>query len=146
IEREARLEKRELPPGENWRVLQRLAQTLRKATILAAQATVESYRPWDARINDLKHCLREVEEAADHVRKYEVMKGAPRISAARFAAVWEARILLEKYGRPPTLYREGPWHNLARVLLFGKPEGDLFDYMKMQHQLAERQIVGWRLV
>jgi len=144
VEAAARVEKSERAPAEQRKLLQQLAKTLRRAIRLAGQARQEEYKPrrtrLDSRIDDLECFLKETEAAADYASKFEVQKGAPRPSSKRAAAVWQAYILLEKYGRQkPTLYREGPWHKLARVL-FGDEEADLFDYMEVRYQL--NQFVG----
>ena len=152
IESEAKFDKSRLTPAKHRELLQTLANTLRKAIVLAVQerqqlgVPMSRRTPWDARVDDLKRCLEQTEKAADYVSKFEIAKGAPRTSTARIAAVWQASRLLKKYGPRPTLYRDGPWHNLARALL-GKPgkpgkEADLFDYMEVQRKIEDDQIVG----
>jgi hypothetical protein len=141
IEDAARVEKSEQAAAEQRKLLQQLAKTLRRAIKLAGQARREEYKPrptpWDSRIDGLKCFLMETENAADYCSRFEVSKGAPRRSNTRIAAVWQAYILLEKYGkRPPGFSREGPWHKLARVLL-GNQQADLFDYMQTRHKLNQ---------
>jgi hypothetical protein len=122
-------------PGEQRKLLQKLAKTLRVAIDLSVQmkrgpiSWRPSARSWDSRVEFLKRYRKEIEEEVDCLDKHEVKKGAPRQSIARMVAVSQAYQLLEKYGDRPTRYRDGPWHELARVL-FGNEQADLFDYIE----------------
>jgi hypothetical protein len=140
IDSETRFNKSRLTPAKHKKLLQNLATTLRRAVKLAARERQElgtpRRTPWDSRIDDLKRWLKETEKEADNVSKYEIGKGAPRRDTARTAAVLQACNLLEKYGSPPTLYHDGPWHDLAKILL-GNDRADLFDYMKVHRQIVE---------
>jgi hypothetical protein len=145
IEAGAKIDKSGLTPAKRGKLFQELTKTLQRAIDLATRARYEEYTPrrtpWDSRIDDLKCFLQETKLAADYVSKFEVSKGAPRRSNTRIAAVWQAHILLEKYGkRPPGFSREGPWLKLARVLL-GNQQADLFDYMQTRHKLNQ-SLVG----
>jgi hypothetical protein len=123
-------------PAEQRKLLQRLAKALRAAIKIADQLG-----PWDlwdlpiqhsdiapARAENLKSSLKEIEAAAGYITKNTMTKGAPKYSDVRAAAVAAAHSLLTGYSEEPGLSREGPWHELARVL-FGDMGADLFDYM-----------------
>jgi hypothetical protein len=72
-----------------------------------------------------------MEEELAHLDTYAVaQKGKPRRSEIRETAVHQAHELLRGFGsKGPSLYRDGAWHNLAKVL-FGNDDADLFDYLE----------------
>jgi hypothetical protein len=72
-----------------------------------------------------------MEETLAHLDKYAVVqKGRPPRSKIREAAVHQAHELLCGFGsKRPSLYRDGAWHNLAKVL-FGNEDADLFGYLE----------------
>jgi hypothetical protein len=82
-----------------------------------------------SQIGNLKKLLKKIEEVLDYINKNAARKGAPRYNHVKAAVIENARLLLKGYGKKPTRYREGAWHDLARVL-FGDESADLFDYIK----------------
>jgi len=56
-------------------------------------------------------------------------------NAARLA-VWAARELLEEFGDPPTLTREGKWHQLSCIVYDERRRADLFHVMRSLHDEA----------
>lgn len=91
--------------------------TLDTAIKLAVRA-----RPWDLRVEELKNYLKEIKRA-------DRRKGTRKFSNARLYAVHQAYLLLAKYSKQPMLYRNGPWHDLAKVL-YGNEQADLFDHIE----------------
>jgi hypothetical protein len=127
------------------RPLQNLAKTLQRAINLAAKAIPPEYlmepdtrQRWigDPLTEALKRQLKETEQVIIWNDK-RVRKGSQRVKLARTAAVDSAFLLLRKYGKKPTLGRDGHWHKLARVLL-GKTQADLFDDLKRRHGVLVR--------
>jgi hypothetical protein len=58
-------------------------------------------------------------------------KGKPRRSPVKATAVHQARELLLRFGsKQPSLYRDGAWHKLAKVIFGGHDRTDLFDYLE----------------
>jgi len=121
-------------PAEQRKHLQKLAKTLRAAIDLADQLGPYDLW-WDepehlfwSRMRDLERLVKEIEAVADCIGK-NMRKGAPKYNHLRYAAVERAYMLLTKYSKQrPTRYREGHWHQLAKVL-FGDQRADLFDYV-----------------
>jgi hypothetical protein len=132
VENAARIDKTMVTPSKRKKLRRQLAQTLRTAIRRAVQAAAPAVDP---RVNDLEGYLKEIESAA-HVRK-----GARKFSNARLYAVHQANLLLTKYGKQPTLYRDGPWHELARVL-YGSEQADLFDHMEDYEDFWHGHLVG----
>jgi hypothetical protein len=142
-------------PTEQRKLLLKLAKTLRAGISLAHQIGPWDLWDWDPRrygellgeglledlpsqtgdqeswdvVGDLERYHKEIEAAADWIAKNAVTKGAPRYNNVRAAAVAKAQLLLREYSKEPGRSREGPWHELARVL-FGNTDADLFDYIE----------------
>jgi hypothetical protein len=60
-----------------------------------------------------------------------VQKGKPRRSEIKVTAVHQARELLLRFSsKQLSLYRDGAWHKLAKVLFGGDDRTDLFEYLE----------------
>jgi hypothetical protein len=116
----AKIDKTMVTPSKRRKLRRQLAETLRKAINLAVQAAAPAADPG---VENLKSYLKEIERADDG------RKGVRKFSNARLYSVHEAYLLLAKYSKQPTRYRNGPWHDLARVL-HGNERADLFDHME----------------
>jgi hypothetical protein len=77
-------------------------------------------------IDDLK---REREALERMASSYHVGKGKPSRSKPKQMAVGHARELLKFGNKQPSLYRDGSWHELAKIL-FNEDDVDLFDYLE----------------
>jgi hypothetical protein len=92
----------------------------------AAEAAVEDERLADRLTDERERMEKELAMLNNTVAQ----KGKPRRSETKEAAVHQAHELLRRFGsKQPSLYRDGAWHNLAKVL-FGNEDADLFDYLE----------------
>ena len=121
VEDAAKIDKAMVTPSKRRKLRRDLVKTLEKAIDLAVQAAAPSEDP---RVKDLESYLKEIQRT-DGLMK----KGARKFSNKRLYAIAEAHFLLKKYGKRPRRYREGAWHELARML-FGNDQADLFDQME----------------
>jgi hypothetical protein len=135
-------------PAQYRSLLQKLAKRLRADIELAAKAFPPEYQIRQGKDSwigeELKRHLKVTEDAIDWISK-RVRKGSPRVSEARIMAVDDAYLLLKRYGKRPTRYRDGDWHKLARVL-FGNEQADLFEYLgqRLPHLIRFLSLVGRR--
>ena len=118
----------EQTPAKQRNLLRKLAKKLHAVINLADQLDDYWCDNFDisSRMRDLEKLAQAMEADAAVIGK---KKGARPYNEVRAVAVWKAHTLLTEYSKPPTLYREGDWHELARVL-FGDEQADLFDYME----------------
>jgi hypothetical protein len=77
-------------------------------------------------IDDLK---REREALERMASSFSAGKGKPQRSKPKQIAVGHARELLRFGNKRPSLYRDGSWHELAKIL-FNEDGVDLFEYLE----------------
>jgi hypothetical protein len=130
IQREAHIAKERIARGDKTITAAEWKKDLKKRIkkLRAAESAVD-----DEYLADLLGEKREsMEEELAYLNTHAVVqKGKPRRSEIKDTAVHQARELILRFSsKQPSLYRDGAWHNLAKVLFGGDARTDLFEYLE----------------
>jgi hypothetical protein len=130
IQREAHIAKERFAKGLKTITTAEWKKDLKKRIkkLQAAEAAVEDEYLADR----LSEGRERMEEELAYLDTHAVVqKGKPRRSEIKATAVHQARELLLRFSsKQPSLYRDGAWHNLAKVLFGGDARTDLFEYLE----------------